>query len=276
VVIGTTGEAVWQNVGNYVDIVGFDVSGPNANGIENLGSYVRMMGNRVHNIVAACNSNGGSGINNANYSAHDNDIIGNFVHDVRQATTCSAKHGVGIYHSNLRGHVINNISYHNGTVGIQLWHAANNVVVANNTVVASGINGIVIGAGDSPGGITNDYTTVVNNISINNTYYGIQEFGQTGIHNRYLNNIVYQNPSGNLVLLTGKASGTKTVSPMLMDAISLSCTGYELQAKSPAIGAGTTQDSPSVDFQGGVRPATAAPDIGAFQYGSTLGKWPWE
>src|SRR5207237_4947552 len=141
------------------------------------GSFVSISGNVVHDIAASCDDNGGSGINNANYGAQDNSIIGNVVFNVRQAPGCTSRHGVGIYHSNLRGHVSNNVSFGNGTVGIQLWHAANAVVVANNTVFRNGINGMVIGAGDSPGGIINDYSLVVNNIAIDNKFYGIQEFG---------------------------------------------------------------------------------------------------
>jgi hypothetical protein len=276
VIGGTSGEAVWQNLGDYVDIVGFEVSGPNANGIENLGSNVQILSNHVHDIIASCDSNGGSGINNANYSAHDNDINGNIVHDVRAPANCATPHGVGIYHSNLRGHIYNNISFHNGTVGIQLWHAANAVVVANNTVVNNSVNGIVIGAGDSPGGVTNDNSEVENNISVNNAYYGIQEFGQTGSHNQYVNNIVYQNPSGNLTLLTGRASGTITGAPLLVNPTGLSSNDYQLQTQSPAIGAGTSQYAPSQDFQGAVRPSSKAPDIGAFQSGATPGIWPWQ
>src|SRR5262249_35568563 len=150
-----------QNKGDYVDILGFDVTGSSQNGIENLGSFVRIVGNKVHNIVASCDSNGGAGINNANYSAHDNDTIANIVNNVRQVAGCSSPHGVGIYHSNFGGHIYNNISFANGSVGIQLWHAANAVTVANNTVLSNGMNGIVIGAGDAPGGITNDNTIVV-------------------------------------------------------------------------------------------------------------------
>lgn len=275
-IVGGTGEAAWINKGDYVDIMGFDVTGKNPNGIENLGSNVRILGNVVHDIVASCDSNGGSGINNANYSAYDNEIGGNFVHDVRAPAGCGHRHGVGIYHSNLRGHIYNNISVNNGTVGIQLWHAANSVIVANNTVIANEENGIVIGAGDSPGGVTNDNSLVINNIAVNNAFYGIQEFGKTGSSNRYLNNLVFGNPSGNLVLLTGKASGTITSDPKFVNNTKNATGDYQLSPKSPAIDAGINANAPTMDIVGGPRPQGKAIDIGAYEASSAAAKWPWQ
>ena len=275
-IVGGTGEAAWLNKGDYVEIMGFDVAGKNPNGIENLGSNVRILGNIVHDIVASCDSNGGSGINNANYSAYDNDIGGNFVHDVRAPADCGHHHGVGIYHSNLRGHIYNNLSVHNGTVGIQLWHAANAVIVANNAVVANDENGIVIGAGDSPGGITNDNSLIINNIAINNAFYGIQEFGKTGSSNRYSNNLVFGNPSGNVVLLTGKASGTITADANFVNNTKNAAGDYHLNPKSPAIDAGISANAPTTDIVGGPRPHGKAIDIGPYEAGSAAAKWPWQ
>src|SRR5262249_50864886 len=143
-------DAVWTNAGNYVDIMGFDVSGSVRLGIENNASFVRIIGNNVHNIAGSCASNGGAGIVNGEWTASDNDTIGNVVHDVGDPTvTCYTVQG--IYHSNLRGHILNNISYRNAAFGIHLWHAANNVVVANNLVFQNGQGGILIGDGDAPG-----------------------------------------------------------------------------------------------------------------------------
>jgi pectate lyase-like protein len=275
-VVGTAGsEAVWQNQGNYVDIMGFDITGNSPNGLENLASFSRMIGNRVHDIVASCDSNGGSGINNANYSASDDDIIANVVFNIRQSSSCTSKHGVGIYHSNLRGHVLNNISFNNGTVGIQLWHAANAVVVANNTVFKNGVNGVVIGAGDSPGGITNDNSIVSNNIAYSNNNYGIQEFGTTGSHNQFLHNLAFGNPDGDLSLQTGSASGTILSNPQFVSYTGDSSGNYHLQSSSPAIDSGTTTGMPSTDLDGSARPVGSGPDIGAYEYNSPAGLWPW-
>lgn len=274
-ILGGTGEAAWENKGDYVDIVGFDVTGSNANGIENLASNVRILGNTVHDIVALCNPSGGAGIIDAEYSAHDDDIAFNFVHDIRAPDGCSRRHGVGIYHTNLRGHVYNNLSVHNGSEGIQLWHAANAVLVANNTTLNNRGAGIVIGAGDSPGGITDDDSVVINNISVNNGQVGIQEFGKTGPNNRFLNNLSFGNGAGNFETITGKASGTIIADPQFLKNTGNWDGDYHLGPKSPAIDAGVSADAPSTDVLGGTRPQGRAIDIGAYEYGATPAKWPW-
>lgn len=274
-ILGGTGEAAWENKGDYVDIVGFDVTGADANGIENLASNVRILGNTVHDIVALCNPSGGAGIIDAEYSAHDDDIAFNFVHDIHAPDGCSRRHGVGIYHTNLRGHVYNNLSVHNGSEGIQLWHAADAVLVANNTTLNNRGAGIVIGAGDSPGGITDDNTVVINNISVNNGQLGIQEFGKTGPNNRFLNNLSFGNGAGNFETITGKASGTVIADPQFLRNTGNWDGDYHLGPKSAAIDAGVRADAPSIDILGGTRPQGRAIDIGAYEYGATPATWPW-
>src|SRR5262249_53996954 len=74
--------SVWMNSGNHVDIVGFDITGNVEVGIENDASFVRIIGNHVHDIPGSCSSNGGAGIDNAAFNATDNDVIGNVVHDI--------------------------------------------------------------------------------------------------------------------------------------------------------------------------------------------------
>jgi hypothetical protein len=273
-VIGGTSEAVWENRGDYVDIMGFDISGSSPNGIETLGSFTGIIGNRIGPILASCDENGGAGINSANYEAHDNDTIANLVHDVRTLPGCSRRHGVGIYHSNARGRILNNVVFRNGLIGIQLWHAATTVTVVNNTVFNNGETGIVIGAGDSPGGIVNDHTVVANNISVGNGFYGIQEFGLTGSLNLYINNLVFQNGSGNVRLLKGSNRGTIMAAPQFAKFTGDADGDYTPAASSPAVDAASSQNAPNRDFQGGSRPVGRAPDIGAYERGAAAGKWP--
>jgi hypothetical protein len=274
-IIGGSGEAIWENKGDYVDIMGFDVTGAATHGIDNGGSYTRIVGNLVHDIVAGFDSNGGAGIDNENYNAHDDDVAFNFVHDVRPASTCSRRHGVGIYQSNLRGHIYNNLVIRCGAEGIQLWHAANAVIVANNTVLSNVGTGILIGAGDSPGGISDDNTAVINNIVANNTSYGIMEEGTTGLHNRYLNDLVFENRTANLQLLTGTPSGTITADPQFINNTGNASGDYHLLPTSPAIDAGVSANAPTTDIDGGTRPQGKAIDIGAYEAGATPAKWPW-
>jgi len=267
--------STWYNNGNYVDIMGFDVSGDGAEGITNNASFVRIIGNHVHDIPAVgCTSQGGAGINNENFSAHDNDVINNFVHDIGpNLGTCWRVHG--IYHANLRGHILNNISFRNASEGISTWHAATQVVIANNTVFANGGSGILVGAGDAPGGVTNDSTVVVNNICVNNRGYGVQEEGKTGTHNVYLANLVHGNARGGFQHQNGTCDlGTVTADPQFVRYTGDGSGDYHLRASSPAINAGTSEDAPATDFDGGTRPIGARLTIGAYAWGNTPAIWP--
>jgi len=50
---------------------------------------------------------------------------------------------------------------------------------------------------------------------------------------------------------------------------------YQLQATSPAIKSGTTLNTPSIDFDGGIRSVVKGYDIGCYEYGAPSGTWPW-
>lgn len=246
-------DIIWTNLGDYVDIEGFDIAGSNANtcnGIINYASYVRIVGNNVHDVghdTTTCVF--GSGIvNHQNRAGHDNDVIGNVVHDVGNIDHVSPlRHG--IYHANLRGHIWNNLVYRCEGWGIHLWHAANQVTIANNTVFNNGYGGILIGDGDDPGGfppgVVNDHTVVINNIVFRNGLqrgamgYGIEEYGLTGRHNQYLSNLVYQNGPRNWNLQNGiRPLGAITADPQFVNYQSDGSGDYRLGPTSPAYRAG--------------------------------------
>jgi hypothetical protein len=253
----------WKNEGDYVDIMGFDISGDGSLGVLNMGSHVRIIGNKVHDVpVVECTKNGGAGIMNGNYSAADNDIIANIVTNIGdRARRCPRVHG--IYHANRGGHIWNNISSGNEGWGIHLWHAANAVVVANNLAFDNGEGGIKVGAGDSPGGVVADDMVVTNNILIRNTR-AIAERGYTGHNNLYSNNVIYANERG-LVLVNGKERGTITADPQLVDSRPTA-----LKSQS-----GTPMGAPPLDIEGRPRPSGRFPEIGPFESGTKPKPWPW-
>ena len=273
-VMGTSSsEAAWMQDGSYVDLVGFDISGGSRLGVENNGSNVRILGNYVHNIAGSCSSSGGAGIDNSNYSASNDDIIGNIVGNIGPSIgSCNTVQG--IYLSNSGGVTANNIVFAVSAWGIQMWHAATNATIINNTVFNC-YGGIVVGAGDSPGGVTADNTLVANNIVYKNTGYGIYEYGATGTHNRYINNLVTGNPT-EVALLNGlSATETVTADPQFVNYQANGTGDYHLKSTSPAINAGTSTSAPAQDFSGGTRPVGGAWDIGAYEYGATPATWPW-
>ena len=194
--IKTTGSQVpWITRADYIDIVGFDItSSGSRDGIDNLGSFIRTIGNHVHDIPGGCNSTGGSGIDDGNYRAHDDDIIGNVVDHIGETYPQLCQYVHGIYHSTARGHIQNNITYDNAGCGINLWHAATGTVVTNNLSFGNKEHGISIGTDTSnTDDVLGDHFLVANNISIDNALLGIRERIGVGSHNQYLNNIVYGN-----------------------------------------------------------------------------------
>jgi parallel beta-helix repeat protein len=272
-IIGSGTEGMWTNNSNYTDIVGFDITGSGRIGILNMGSYTLFQGNNVHNLTVSggCNGGGGAGIVNANYSGSDGDIIGNVVHDIGVPGKCNGVQG--IYSSNLRGRIFNNIVYRASAFGIHLWHAANYVTIANNTVFANGAGGmgggIVIGVGDSPGGKILTNTKVINNIVYKNPAVGIMQYcysGQSciGSGNVVANNLVSGNGSA-IRMKVGSATGTITADPQFVNYQANGTGDYRLKSTSPAVNKGTASSAPTTDINNIARPRGAAYDIGAYE-----------
>ncbi len=267
---------IWV-VGDYVDFVGFDITGLGLMGIYITGSNDRIIGNHVHNMArAGCQA--GGGILNGNYSGASNvDIIGNVVHDIGNYTQpCSTLHG--IYTANPGGHIWNNIVFRNQGWGIHTWHAASQNNISNNTVVNNGYGGILVGAGD--GSWVNTGTVVSNNVVYQNGLfsgsngYGIEEYGNTG-SNTFVNNLVSGNGPSDWLLQNGNtASGTISANPLFTNYTQNSANNdYHLQSGSPAIGKGSTSYAPNYDLDGASRASN--PTLGAYEYGAGMMSWPY-
>jgi hypothetical protein len=162
------------------------------------------------------------------------------------------------------GRIMNNLVYRVGEAAIHLWHDARNVIIANNTVAASRF-GIIVGGGNfyftSTGA---EHTTVFNNIVID-TALGISEQGKTGLSNRYMNNLLYQNATA-ISLKNGlQATGTVSADPLFAGYASRAAMpNFRLSASSPAIGRGRDADAPLVDIDGQSRADRI--DLGAYRY----------
>lgn len=258
----------WDNRGNYVDIIGFQVDGsggPWKNGIYNGGSYDVIRGNWVHHIAKniACSGSGGSAINiDHYYYGVQSDAIGNLVHDIGP-TGCRFIQGI---YMSTSGSVKNNVVYRVAEAGIHLWHDARNVIITNNTVTTSH-TGIIVGGGDfyhvsGP----SDYNRINNNIVYDNAM-GISEQGSTGTHNSYRNNLVYQNPSYNWRLANGLThTATVTSAPYFVAYTRTGTPDLRLTSSSAAIGRATPTDALAYDFLERARDFSTGYDIGAYQH----------
>jgi len=110
-IVGTGSEAMWTNNGNYVEINGFDISGPGRLGVLNYASNTLVANNHIHNLTLSggCTGDGGAGVVNATYSSANGDMIGNVVHDIGKPGACNGVQG--LYSSNTGGKIMNNIVY---------------------------------------------------------------------------------------------------------------------------------------------------------------------
>ena len=244
--------SAWLNRGSYVDIVDFEVTGSDYLGIYNRGSYVTIRGNHVHHLATpTCNgANGGAGILHGNYEAHNNAVVGNLVHDLVPPGDCSLIHG--IYVSDERTKILNNIVYRTKGYGIHTWHAANKLTISGNLVLDNAKAGILVGGGNRVA----DSCVVTNNIAVHN-YIGIREFGMIG-QNTYRNNLVWGNQRDTL-MVSGTNENLMKADPLLV----VSGDEYRLETNSPAVDHGTSLGASEFDYDDEVR--TSPFDIGPFE-----------
>ncbi|MCC2959172.1 right-handed parallel beta-helix repeat-containing protein [Massilia sp. IC2-278] len=269
----STNKTAWDNRGNYVSIIGFEVDGSKVRsgtkwtlGIYTGGSYNVIEGNRVHHTATTipCNSAGGSAIGvDSYYKGVMTDVVGNVVHDIGPAG-CSYVQGIYVSTS---GTIKNNVVYRVGSAAIHLWHDATNVKIINNTVSSSNF-GIIVGGGDfyfTSAGANN--VAVYNNIVYDNKY-GISEQGKTGTGNSYKNNLVSKNTTYNWQLRNGlKHTGTITSDPLLAGySRTAAMPNFKPSTSSPVIGRGIATYALPTDIDGKPRNASTGYDIGAYQH----------
>src|SRR5437867_1042864 len=160
-VYGSGCDPIW-NSGDYVQIINFDVTGNCSEGIGVNGNYNKVIGNRVHDLPG---TGGYAGIlaDCCSYSKTGIQIIGNVVDNIAMGTGSNLIHG--IYTGGPSSVIMNNIVTQVSAACITHYHGATRSIVSNN-VVANCKYGIQIAA---DGAITSDdYTTVNNNIAVNN------------------------------------------------------------------------------------------------------------
>ena len=252
----------WQSTGDYVDIVGFELTGSDYIGIGIGGSHDRTIDNHVHHLAApTCNSgSGGGGIDDYEYSASDDEMIGNVVHDIGKPGCTQIQ---GLYHSNLGGRLVNNIVYRISGFGLHTWHNPKNVVISNNLSFQNGAGGLVVGAGDSPGTGKAEGFVVTNNILFDNLGSGMVEEGNYGV-NTYVGNLAFKNAGGN-TLLANPSTGELAIDPGFVDYKADGSGDYHLTDASPCRNSGTPQGAPSADIVGAPRPQGPKVDRGPYE-----------
>jgi hypothetical protein len=273
---GTASTAMgWDNEGSNVIVTGFNIDGSGSLatswrfGFYSTGSNVVFENNTVHDILtnptafaaASSSGGGGAGIEMDNYdSGTQGSVIGNTVYNIGPSNqTSTLVHGIYQIES---GTVANNVVYNVVGNGVTSWHGSDNINIINNTIDNARDGGIFVGSGDGgSSSTTGDYFTVKDNVVVNSAW-GIAEGGTTGIHNVYVDNLLYNNTANTISLQNGlTATGTIIANPLFVNE---AASNYQLQSGSPAIDAGTLSGAPSTDIDGVAR--SGEDDIGAFQH----------
>lgn len=271
-----TGTTAVVGVGTaYVTIQDFDITGVDANGIimntSSTASFVSVVGNYIHDMTnIPCDSNSGAGVTSGgDYTSNHHSVIGNLIVNMVPVggVGCTLHFAGGIDIMTAFGIAANNIVINAGDA-IEAWHAATNIVFFGNTILNSH-RGISMGAGDAPGGVTNNFSVTQNNIVINGTAQAIIETGTTGTSNTYIDNLVF---AGNTTISLQHglvATGTVTLNPQFINNTGTAAGDYGLLSTSPARGAGLAYAGILTDYLGNARPQSGATDIGAILYIST-------
>ena len=281
------GSGATAHGGNYITVQGFEITGTaNNQGVTLQSNHSSVIRNKIHDIQrnGTCPSGGGGGVAvqwngvagtgpNDPTGINFNTVDGNIIYNVGSwPTLCNYTHG--IYLSTPYNTVINNLVFHCAANGIITYHYVTNNTIVNNTVFGNVVCGIFISADN----LTEDFTYVANNISINNGTIGIRatefsNFGkEEGANNVFTNNLTFGNGSANY-LLDGPLAGTaiNSVTSGTNASVFINYTGdatgdYHLAAGSPAIGAASATYAPNHDLANTTR--TSPYSIGAYSFGS--------
>jgi Right handed beta helix region/Protein of unknown function (DUF1565) len=186
-------------------------------------------------------------------------ISGNHVHE--NGSHDNLDHGVYIGYAR-DGVIANNIIDHNFAHGIKMGPGAERMLVTQNTIVANGKSGIIVGGSEQR---LSSENLVVNNVVAFNADWGIRTFweGSPGRDNVAERNVVWGNGEDPFWFPGGGLSehGSIIDNPAFA---SLPGRDYRLLAGSPAIDRALMEYAMGTDGRGVAR--DDAPDIGALEH----------
>jgi hypothetical protein len=268
------GDAVFSVNGNYVDIVGLDISGTECAGLMPSGTYNNIVYNRVHDVAPSAsgqaagycgNGTGGGGIQfpgaSPSTGQHSN-VLNNVIWNIGYSGDVWSH---GIYIVSQYQTLQNNIVYNASGGCIQAYHYPSNDIIANNVLVDCNW-GYIVGA---ESGYAAGNMTFNNNAMAGNVSNDIQECGASycgvamGSGNTYSNNDTSSTTAGNH-MEGGTLVNNITSSPSFVDDASPASGGnFDVNSGSPLLGAGTSSNAPAADILGVSRQGSVS--IGAYQ-----------
>jgi hypothetical protein len=297
---------MWYNTGNsgHLKIFGFQFTGVQVNsslnsfGVELEGSQgnFEVAYNTFHDFgTSSASNNFGAALSlqswgNGNYTGRTCSLHDNIFRNIAPGGSFTYN-GYSIYA--VCGHqggdpdprIYNNLIYNEGSIAIQLWHAADHIHVYNNTIDKAHL-AILVGSGDQ-GAVNGAVFDVSNNI-VSHSYYGIYAEDGGGYtlspnstfdHNLTFNNAIdwayNHNGSTRSILTSFQVAQNIAGDPHYMDPGS---GNYVLVRNSPAAGRGLRdRHIPAVDLMGTTRPNPPSPgayepeDTNAHQHQTLVG-----
>lgn len=264
VIDGAGVDQAWHNAGDYVEVIGFEITGSNYVGFNQRAHYGLIAGNHIHDLAAPDVNvpNGGALIAENKDTSSNNRYIGNLVHGVNPPGANSTMHGIYV---NSPGFVVqNNIVYDVSDTarGIQAYRVIQDGIISNNLVFDCG-NGILY----NPSEVVGSQNAIITNNIVIDCGIGIRKFGDdptvTIDSNITFNCSTDYYNDGDAIDDT-VATNRITSNPGLVNYQQDGSGDYHLAAGSPAIGQGTSNGAPEKDFDGVTR--GSPPDIGPYEY----------
>lgn len=258
----------------YWKIIGFSIRGGHDAAIfsnSGGGKNVLIQDNEIHHIGNRSNSTpyGEMGIYTDASAIFT--IDRNVFHDIGRTDNITGNHDHGIYtHGTMT--ITNNVFY-TMTNGWHIQTAAGfGGTIANNTFYGPATGG-------KPGQVklwgAAKSMTIRNNIFYNTRSVGISVLSVTSSGGCSIDHNIVYTPGASVAMIESLPSGcTQSSNKLNVDPKLVNPTAggdYHLNAGSPAIDAGAAVSGVTTDLAGAKRPAGAALDVGAYEYGSSGG-----
>jgi len=254
---------------SYVVFEGFEVRDAAGTGIRNLGGYVTIRDNYVHDNARRCDpertAKCGQGIASNSSRLTPGVVIERNVSAYNGSGGRAEDHDYYLYGPGMI--VRNNIAVGADDFGFQIYPRCDNCLVYNNVAYANGRSGFIFG-GDDKDGLYSSDVGIYNNISMKNAQWGFAFYQPGGRVMTMRNNIAFANARGPLSVPGGYEALDNDrllrVDPLFADPQALD---FHLREGSPAVDAGYAGAVPEDDIDGQRRVRGKAVDIGCDETG---------
>jgi len=251
---GSDGSATLYASGEYVDIVGFTITGPACIGIQPAGSNEKVLYNYVYNVAQGSgqcgNGVGGGGIAPGEGGGQNVTINYNVLYNVGSTANSNSGQNVhGIYVTSSGFTIEDNVVYVSTGGCIQAYHSPSNGIISNNTLV--GCKWGYIWGNDNSGAASN--IAFNNNTMSGMSGYDIFTCGASncgaavGSGNTFSNN---DTPDANNISDGGTLVNNITSAPNLVKVAVPPSGNFAPNSGSPLIGTDTTTDAAPTNILG--------------------------